>query len=184
MEAKHHEAVEKSHCCGETRVSLWAWRPGPPFRARGPHAGTRLLHLPQRGNVVDLSAYASPERGGGPAKPVERSCRGAAAVRKGRTEQRRREAEPLSQPPSASASSPFRGANRCGGTRVSLKTICNDLQFVGTWIYLYNVGIHHKTGITAYKRRSLHMVITYQLMTLRLWRTLLTVFQTEAPASV
>ena len=40
-----------------------------------------------------------------------------------------------------------------------IKTICNDLAFVATWIYLYNVGVQdYKTGITAYKWRSLHVL--------------------------
>ena len=37
-----------------------------------------------------------------------------------------------------------------------MKTICNDLQFVASWIYLYTMNWKKTmvTGITAYKRRS------------------------------
>ena len=39
---------------------------------------------------------------------------------------------------------------------IDLKTICNDLQFVASWIYLYTMNWKKTmvTGITAYKRRS------------------------------
>ena len=39
---------------------------------------------------------------------------------------------------------------------ITAKTICNDLQFVASWIYLYTMNWKKTmvTGITAYKRRS------------------------------
>lgn len=42
------------------------------------------------------------------------------------------------------------------GGNNAVKTICNDLQFVASWIYLYTMNWKKTmvTGITAYKRRS------------------------------
>ena len=54
---------------------------------------------------------------------------------------------------------PHSHPNQHTSEEIKIKTICNDLAFVGTRIYLYNVGVQdYKTGITAYKWRSLHVL--------------------------